>query len=341
MTLQDVCQLNRLLITFDILKHERLFDGIKQTLHLVASLRQLGGRADKAFLARQFPQWRTADTVDEIFQSWVAEAAHDLFNVSILLLFRDAVLLYDEHGCLAQDVAHDVVDLLVYHRFVDVLLTALLAVVGGGSVTRIDGEELTLDKGFEVIHKVNSLDFRVADAMEGRFLDAPFVELFDLDVEACVGVLVRDDAVDGAIGEASFGVDVGLGFFTELVKNEPLQRVGGIDGIFACDDGDWVIQLAVLNGLGDNGCDELENIRADGASDDVGSGNLFDYLALLVLGIDGAVVVDGEDALTVLTNLDDLVGRLFLEGINDVVQNIDEDDFISGVVEELGDEATV
>jgi hypothetical protein len=44
--------------------------------------------------------------------------------------------------------------------------------------------------------------------------------------------------------------------------------------------------------------------------------------------------------LAVFTNLDNLIGGLGLEGVNDAVHDIDKDDFISGIVEKLGDEAT-
>ena len=337
--LQDRCQLNRLVITLDILEQERLLDSGEQAIHLVASLGQLRGGPDQAFLARQFPQRRAADALDAIFQGRIAEAAHDLVDVVVLLFGGDAVLLHDENGRLTQDVAHDIVDLLVYHGVVDQLLAALLAVVGGGGVARVDGEELALDEGLEVVDEMDALDVRVADAVEGGLLDAPFVELFDFDVEARVGVLVGHDAVDGAVGEARFGVNVVLGSVAEFVEDEAFQRVGSVDGVLARDDGDRVVQFAVLNAPGDDGTDELENVWANGAGDEVSGGDLLDHFLLLVLGVDGPVIVDGEDALAVLANLDDLVGGLGLEGVNNAVQDIDKDDFISRVVEELGDEA--
>ncbi|KAH0357962.1 hypothetical protein KCU83_g129, partial [Aureobasidium melanogenum] len=59
---------------------------------------------------------------------------------------------------------------------------------------------------------------------------------------------------------------------------------------------------------------ELENVGANSAGDNVSSGNLLDDFVLISLAVDGA-------------------------GVDNGVHNIDKDDFISGVVQELGNEA--
>ena len=55
------------------------------------------------------------------------------------------------------------------------------------------------------------------EAGEGGFFHDPFEKGFDLDVEAGIGGLVGDDAVDGAVGETYAGGEVreagGLGVF--------------------------------------------------------------------------------------------------------------------------------
>ena len=338
--LQDLGQLDGLVVALDVLEQERHLDGAEQVVDGSATLRQLGGRPDEALLAAQLAQRRAAHPLDLVLQRGVAEAPHDLVDVVLLGLRVDLVLVDDQRGRLAQHVAHEVVDLLVVHRLVDQRFAPLLAVVGRCCVPRVHREQLALDERLQVVDEVHALDLRVLRAVERLQLHAPLVELLDLDVQARVGVLVRHDAVNGAIGEPSFAVDVALHGLVELVKDEALQGVCGADGVLAGNDGERILKLAAFNTLGDDGSDELEDVGSDGTGHRVGGGNLLDDLWLLVFGVDCSVVVNVEDALTILANLGDLVAGLRLESVDDAVHDIDEDDFISGIVEEFGNEAT-
>ena len=64
------------------------------------------------------------------------------------------------------------------------------------------------------------------------------------------------------------------------------------------------------------------------------------YLLHLMLTVDGTEVVDREFGLAFRANLCHLVARGLLEGLDQRVNNIDEDDLVSRLVQELGDETT-
>lgn len=205
----------------------------------------------------------------------------------------------------------------------------------------VDSEELALDVRLEVLNEVDTLNGWWV-AVEGLLLDAPLVELLDEDVHARALGLHRHDAVNGRVGEAGLSGDVGLGLVGHLGLDEATESVGGANGVLAGNDGErgHLLLLASLNALGDGLGDELENVWADSTGNDVSSGDLVDDLAHAVLGVEGAVVVDGEFLLAVVANLGNLVARGLLEGLDQVVHDIHENNLKAGVVEELGDEAT-
>jgi hypothetical protein len=71
------------------------------------------------------------------------------------------------------------------------------------------------------------------------------------------------------------------------------QRVGGANGVLAGNDvqGRLVVGAAV-DALCDDGSDELEDVGADGAGDDVGSADLLNEVFLVSPRVDGPVVGD-------------------------------------------------
>ncbi len=102
---------------------------------------------------------------------------------------------------------------------------------------------------------------------ERAFLDNPFEERFNLDIEACVGVLTGDDAVDSRVSKSSAVVDGGesgfggiLGVFYEAGKS-----AGGANGVFAGDDGKGCGGSTAVNPLGNDGSDEFQDVRSNSA----------------------------------------------------------------------------
>ena len=198
----------------------------------------------------------------------VGDALDDFVDVVFLFLGGDAVLVDNQMRSLGEGFVDDVADLLVVEGVVDGLFAALVAVVGRCGVARVDGEEFALDVGDEVVDPLDAFDVGVfLVGLPGGLVDDPFEEGFDLDVEAGVGVLQRDDAVDGGIGETGTLVVVGeaLGFGVLGVFDMACEGVGCADSIFAGDDGEGSVGGASVDALGDDWGNKFEDVRANSA----------------------------------------------------------------------------
>ena len=198
----------------------------------------------------------------------IGDALDDFVDVVFLFLGGDAVLVDDEMGSLGEGFVDNVADLLVIEGVVDHLLAALVAVVGGCCVARVDGEEFALDVGDEIVDPLDAFDVGVfLVGLPGGLVDDPFEEGFDLDVEAGIGVLEGDDAVDGGVGETGTLVVVGktLGFGVLGVFDVACEGVGCTNGILAGDDGEGSVGCTGVDAFGDDWSDEFEDVRANGA----------------------------------------------------------------------------
>ena len=241
-------------------------------------------------------------------------------------------MLLDDQVCRLAEAATDgFVDGRIGHGLMYVFLATVVAVVGCRCMARVDGEELALNVRAEVLDVVHAPDLRTLYAGEGLGLDAPLVKLFDLDVHARVGFLIRYDAVDGAVGEACSLVNVYFSAVVECLDDEALESIGGHDGVLAGDDDGWVVLLACIQALGDDWGDKFEHPRSDRAGDDIGGADLLDNLAFAVFGVDGAEVVNRTGVLPFWTNLGDGVFFNVLESLNQAVHNVYKYDFIIGL----------
>lgn len=119
------------------------------------------------------------------------------------------------------------------------------------------------------------------------------------------------------------------------------KSVGGANGVLAGDDGNGrEVGGAAVNALGDDGGNKPQDVRTDRASDDVGSGNLLDEVLLVGLRVDGAVVGDDVLVSALGADLDDTIRGGGVEGVDQGIGDVSEDDLVARVVEEAGDEAT-
>lgn len=333
-------QLNTLIISLNVLEAESHFDGAQQGIELLAPFRQLGSRSYETFLARQLANGSTTHTLDLVLKVRVGDTTNDGVDVLLLLLFRNAVLVDDESSRFREDVVDDATDLLVGQRVGNRLLTALVAVVGSGCVTRVDGIELAFDVRLKVIDPVNGGNIGVANRAKGALLDNPFVELLDTDIETIVGRLVGDDTVNGGVGKLGTLAESLDTRVISVLLDVAVQSVGGTNSVLTSNHGHGLGLSTSINTLGDDGGDELEHVGANGTGDDVCSRDLLDDITLVGLGVDGTVVGDGLGVLTLLTNLRDLVGGRVLKRVDDIVHDINDDNLITSIVEESSHEAT-
>ena len=142
----------------------------------------------------------------------------------------------------------------------------VISVVRCGSVAGVDGEQLSLDIWDQVVNPLDSLDGGGFVVVEGRLVDDPFVELLELHVEASVGILCRNDAVDGRICiSGSLVVVVESVFWRALGVHDVFgQCVRCANRVFTRNYGDWCgFVWSCINSLCDDRGDKLEDIWAN------------------------------------------------------------------------------
>lgn len=168
----------------------------------------------------------------------VSDSLDDLLDISGLGLLVDVVLGDDQALGLHESTAHLGHDLLVLESIVDSTLSSVVAVVSGGGVAGVDGEELALDEGSKVVDPVDALDVGDANVLEGGAVNDPLKELLQCHVESSVGVLGWDDSVDGRVGVASSQVVVlkTRGLSVARVLDVLSESVCSADGVLAGDD---------------------------------------------------------------------------------------------------------
>ena len=131
-------------------------------------------------------------------RSRVRDALERLLDVRLLLVGGEAVLRDEQRLGLGEHRANLGLQLGRRERLADRHPAAVDAVVRGGRVRGVDGEELALDERLEVVHPGDAVDVRLG-AAEGRAVDDPLEERLDRDIEPAG--LLGHDAVDRAVRE--------------------------------------------------------------------------------------------------------------------------------------------
>jgi hypothetical protein len=234
----DLGELLGLLVVGNLLESEGHLDSIKEVLDALSVLSQLGSGANETLLARKLAQGSTADSLDGIFQVGVADSLDDLLDVGGLGLLVDLVLGDDQALGLHEsttDLGHD---LLVLKSIVDSSLSSVVAVVSGGGMASVNGEELALDEGSKIVNPVDTLDVGDTNVLEGGAVNNPLEELLQCDVESSVGVLGGNDSVDGRVGVASSQVVIlkTSGLSVARVLDVLSKSIRGADSVLAGDD---------------------------------------------------------------------------------------------------------
>jgi hypothetical protein len=235
-----------------------------------APLGQLGGRTDQPLGARQLAQRLAADPVDGVRQVRVGEPLQDLVHVRLLGLVAEVVLGHQQLLGLAQHALDGRPDHLVVQGVAQLPDAPGEAVVGGGGVAGVDGEQLALDVRGQVVDPGGVGNGRLR-AAEGRTLDGPLEVALDGDVKAVLARLGGHDAVDRGVGEHRPGRHrrpLRLGHGRADVAG---QHVGRVDGVLTGHHGQggrppWPL----VQPGGDHRGDELQHRRADRRGHDVG-----------------------------------------------------------------------
>jgi len=205
-------------------------------------------------------------------------------------------------------------------------------------MTSVDSEKLALDVWLEVVDEVDTLDWWATTPciLEGCLVNAPLVELLELNIESGARVLLRNDTVDSTVGKASLVVEFFLACLCQLREDVASEGISSVDHVLASNDVEFLLVFtALVDTLCDDRSDESEDVGTDSASDKVCLGDLFHDVVLVSLGVDGAKVVDFDDLVAFVTHFDDGVGVATVELLDDLVDDINEDDLVTRVVEEF------
>ena len=339
--LHDLSQLSRLVISLDVLESKSHLNTLHESLHIVAHLGQLSCGTNESLLATEFSKGCATNTDRNILKVGVGDTGDDSVDVLLLFFLGDAVLVGDEMCCLFDRIVDFFLDLRVCHCLVDSLDSLIVTEVGGGGVRSVDSEELSLDEWLEVLDPVNALDVGMA-RLEAGSLDAPLVEGLDENVEAAISWLSRDDAIDGRVAELGLGREIFEDFWLHvlLIGDDGLESISSVDHVLTGDDSEWLGGGSLGDAIGDGLGDEFENGGTNGAGDDGSFGDSIDDLFHVIFGVDGSVVIDRLLLCALCTNFSNRVGRGVIDLVDEIVNNIDEDDFVASLVHELGDEAT-
>jgi len=96
-----------------------------------------------------------------------------------------------------------------------------------------------------------------------------------------------------------------------------------------------LVFTALVDTLCNDRSNESEDIGTNSTSDKVCLGNFLNDIVLVSLGVDCAEMVDFDDLVAVVTHFNNSVGVTAVELLDDLVDDIDEDDLVAGVVEEF------
>lgn len=336
----DFCELLALVITFDVLEAKSILNTTNQGSHIVATFGELGSRTNESLLATKLAERSTTDTNGNIFKMGIGDTGDDGVDILLLFLRGDAVLATDQMSGFLQSLMDFLSDLFVGHSLMDGLDSLLVGKVGGSGVAGVDGEELTLNVWLKVIDPVNAIDLGMA-RLEAAGLDTPLVERLNDNIKVGIGRLGGDNSIDGRIAKFGFGTQILENFRLQVlgVGDEGFESIGRVDHVFTSNDCKRLCVGACSNAISNGLGDELEDIGANSAGDNVGVGNLLNDIVHVVFGVDGTVVGNGLALLSILTDFGDLVGLGGVNAVDQVVNNINKDDGITCLVKKLGDEA--
>ena len=187
---------------------------------------------------------------------------------------EDEPELADQTGtALLHDGFYRCLDLRIGNALADGPQAAQFAQIGRGGVTGIQGKELALDIGQQVIDRGHTGDDRDL-AHESAALRIPLEKFLDGDIQRDLAMHGRHDAVYRRVGEAHMRFGPGLGLVVQRGEHQFLQLRSGFQAVLAGHDVQRLLDAGGLAG-GDAGCHggrhELQDAQTHGRGDDIGS----------------------------------------------------------------------
>ncbi len=331
-------QLDRLRI-IGIAIVERRGDPLLQLLVGQAVLQGAEQRLHQSIPRRQLAQWLTADPVNLVHQIGVGEAGQDLLDIGGVQARVEAVAFYQHGTALLHGAAHLAADHRILDRLAHCAVAPQLAKVGGDDMAGVEGEQLALDEGHQVVgglHARHLWQF----PLELGLVDDPLAEALDRHFQrVIVGSRRRHDAIHRRVDEADAGFERGMIRDRQVLEYLLLEVTGAAHHVFAGDDVERCQVAGIeagLQPLGKGAGNFVQNVGADRGGDQIGGDDTGDHL---VTGGAHRCHVAHHVQLLIRSHHMDLVLLTVVELIDQGVVDVGEGDLMAGICQHFTDKA--
>ena len=301
--------------------------------------------ADQAVLARQLSPEIAADAMQRVAERAVAIAVEQIISVRGQFLLRQVIRISPvERGCALQQGGTDGVDdCWRFHRLpaVDQLRIRLITEVGERGVAHVVQEELAVDPGGDVVHRLEAGQ-RGDFAAEAEPVDDQRVVGFGEELQRVFIQRVlrhdRDHLADAGLDETQATVEVeALGQQRTKILAEPRgpgTQILGDDEIQR-----WrIVRRAQLQRRGEQRQNGLQAALAHRRCHAVGLREDVDH-RLAIAPVDGAHAADQADLIGPVVLLDDdRVRATLVEQGDEPGIDVDKDDPVTRFGEQTADE---
>ncbi len=319
---------------------ERRGDPLLQLLVGQAVLQGAQQRLHQSISRRQLAQRLTTDPVNLVHQIGVGEAGQDLLDVGCVQARVEAVAFYQHGTALLHGAAYLAADHRIFDRLAHCVVAPQLAEVGGDDVAGVEGEQLALDEGHQVVGGFHARHLWQL-SLELGLVDDPLAEaLYRHFQRVIVGSRGgRHDAIHRRVDEADTGFERGMIRDRQVLEYLPLEVAGAAHHVFAGDDVERSQVAGIETGLqplGQGAGNLVQNVGAHCRGDQIGGDDAGDHL---VTGGAHRRHVAHHVQLLIRTHHMDLVLLTVVELVDQGVVDVGEGDLMAGIRQHFTDKA--
>ena len=180
-----------------------------------------------------------------VLQEGVLEPGKDALNIGVVGFGVEAELLDEALAALPHSLVDQRADGGVSDALHDGLMPPEGAQIGADGVAAVQGEQLALQIGVQVVHPAQALDLGPL-ALPAAFLHVPLGILLYRYVQGVLKAGLGDDAVHGAVGKAHILLGVSEFLLAQVAVDGVPQLAGAPDCVLA---GHHVEDLGAPGGL--------------------------------------------------------------------------------------------
>ncbi len=185
---------------------------------------------------RQLAQRLTANPVDLVHQIGVGKTGQDLFDIGGVQTWVEAVAFHQHGTALLHGAAHLAADHRILDRLAHGAIAPEFAEVGGDDVAGVEGEQLALDKGHQVVGGLHAC-YLGQLALELGLVDDPLAEALHRYLQRIVvGRGGRDYAIHRRVDETDAGFEGGMIRDRQVLEYLLLEVAGAAHHVLAGDD---------------------------------------------------------------------------------------------------------